>query len=266
MTTVKGAARQAHRSDAAEWGARAGLVARGLLWTTVGILALQVAFGDSARADQGGALQALREKPFGQVLLVLLAASFAAHAAFRLLEGTVGRRDEDDDNKRLLKRAWSLCRVVVYGALAYSTVRFLLEGSKDEDASGKTAAFMELPAGRWLVGVLGTGLVIGGVAQAVRGFRHDFTKRLNMPGGRMRQVVKRSGAAGLAGRGLVYVLLGSFLVEAAVTFDPEKAKGLDEGLKTLADQPFGTVLLLIATAGLLAFGVWSFLEARYRDI
>ena len=265
MTTVKSAARQAHTSDAAEWGARAGLVARGLLWMTVGILATQVALGRGGKADQGGALQALRDQPFGQLLLVVLALSFAAHACFRLLEGLVGRREEDDDRKKLLKRAWSLCRVVIYGALAWSTVRFLLEGGKDEDASGKTAAFMELPAGRTLVGLIGAGLVIAGIAQSVRGLRHDFTKKLAMPGGRMCTVVKRSGAAGLTGRGLVYVLLGSFLVQASVTFDADKAKGLDEGLKTLADQPYGTVLLLVFAAGLLAFALWSFLEARYRD-
>ncbi len=265
MTTVKSAARQAHKSDAAQWGARAGLVARGLLWMTVGILATRVALGQGAKADQGGALQALRDQPFGQLLLVVLALSFAAHACFRLLEGLVGRRDEESDRKKLLKRAWSLCRVVIYGLLAASTVRFLLEGSKDEDASGKTAAFMELPAGRTLVGLIGAGLVIGGIAQSVRGLRHDFTKKLTMPGGRMCLFVKRSGAAGLTGRGLVYILLGSFLVEASVTFDADKAKGLDEGLKTLADQPYGTVLLLVFAVGLLAFALWSFLEARYRD-
>jgi len=266
VTTVKQAARKAENSDAAEVGARAGLGARGLLWLVVGILAGQVALGGSAKADRGGALQALREQPFGKLLLVVLAASFAAHAAFRLLEGTVGRRDEDDDRKRMLKRAWSLCRVVIYGFFAVSTVKFLFSGGGSGDAKGATSRFMELPAGRTLVGVVGAGVVIGGLVQAVRGFREDFTSKLDMPSGTMGTVVKRVGAAGLIGRGLVYALIGSFLVEAAVTFDPNKAKGLDQALKTLADQPFGTALLLVAVAGLLSFAAWSFLEARYRDI
>lgn len=266
MTTVKQAARKAEDSDAAEWGARSGLVARGILWTVVGILAAQVALGHGGRADRGGALQALKDQPFGQLLLVVLAAAFAAHAIYRLLEGTVGRREEEPGRKRMLKRAWSLCRVVIYGFFAYTTVHFLFSGGSNEDASKSTARVLELPSGRIVVGVVGAGVVIGGIVQAVRGFKQDFTKKLAMPGGRMCTVVKRFGAAGLIGRGLVYALLGSFLVEAAVRVDSKKAKGLDQALKTVAEQPFGTVLLLVAVAGLLCFGIWSFLEARYRKV
>lgn len=269
MTTtedVKGAAREAEGSQAAEWGARAGVVARGLLWLVVGLLAANVALGGESKADKNGALAALRDQPFGKALLVVLAAAFAAHALFRLLEGTVGRRDEEDDRKRLLKRAWSLCRVGVYGFFAYSTVRFLVSsGGSSEDAKKPTARVMELPAGRWLVAAVGAGIVIGGLVMAVRGLRQDFTDKLDMPSGRMRRVVEVAGTAGLAGRGLVYALVGSFLVQAAATFDPDKAKGLDASLKALAGQPFGTFLLLLAVVALLAFALWSFLEARYRS-
>jgi hypothetical protein len=266
VTDVKQAARRAEDSEAAEWGARSGLVARGLLWFVVAVLAAQVAAGGNERADRGGALQALKDQPLGTVLLVALAVAFAAHAVYRLLEGTVGRREEHDDRKRLLKRAWSLCRVVVYGSFAVSTVTFLVTGSSREDASKPTARVMELPAGRLLVLLLGVAVVVSGLVQAVRGVREDFTKKLDMPSGWQATAVKRVGAAGLLGRGLVYVLLGSFLVQAAVAFDPDKAKGLDDSLKSLAHQPFGTVLLLLAVACLLSFALWSFVEARYRRV
>lgn len=264
---LKHAARKAEDSTAAEWGARAGLVARGLLWLVVGVLATNVALGGGGRADKQGALAAIRDQPFGKLLLVVLAVAFAAHAVFRLLEGTVGRRDEQDDRKRMLKRAWSLCRVVVYGFFAYSTARFLAAGGGGgggDNAKKPTAQVMELPAGRWLVGLVGAGIVIAGLVMAVRAFKQDFTDKLRLPGGTARTVVERVGTAGLAGRGLVYALIGTFLVQAAVTYDPAKAKGLDEALKTLAGQPFGQVLLLAAAACLLAFAAWSFLEARYR--
>jgi hypothetical protein len=117
-----------------------------------------------------------------------------------------------------------------------------------------------------MVGVLGAGLVIGGLVQAGRGLREDFTKKLVMPSGWQRTAVQRVGTAGLVGRGLVYALIGSFLVQSSLTFDPDKAKGLDESLKTLARQPFGTALLLAAVVCLLSFAAWSFVEARYRRV
>lgn len=268
MTTVKQHARRAEQSDAASWGARAGFVSRGLLWATIGVLAMRVAGGSGEKADKQGALAALRDQPLGAVLLIALAAGFAAHALFRVLEGTVGRRDEDDGRKKALKRAWSWCRVVVYGFLAVSTVRFLMSGGSGggDEADKPTAQVMELPAGPWLVGLVGGGIVLAGLVMTVRGFKQDFPDDLRPPSGRARTVVERIGTAGLVGRGLVYALVGSFLVRAAVTFDPEEAKGLDASLRTLADQPFGTGLLLFAAACLLSFALWSFVQARYRDL
>jgi hypothetical protein len=266
VTAVKQAARRAEDSDAAEWGARSGLVARGLLWLVVAFLAAGVAAGGHERADRKGALQTLKDEPLGEAILVALAVAFAGHAVYRLLEGTVGRRDETDDRKRLLKRLLSLSRVAVYGFFAVSTVTFLVTGGSGESASKPTARVMELPGGRVVVGLVGAAIVVGGLVQAVRGLRQDFTKKLRMPAGRMRTVVKVAGAAGLVGRGLVYALVGSFLVSAAASFDPHKAKGLDESLKTLARQPFGTGLLLAAVVCLASFAVWSFVEAAYRRV
>jgi hypothetical protein len=74
------------------------------------------------------------------------------------------------------------------------------------------------------------------------------------------------GTTGLVGRGFVFALIGGFLLDAAYRFDPDKAKGLDDSLKTLAEQPFGTVLLFASALGLLAFALWSFIEGRYRKL
>jgi hypothetical protein len=219
--TLKRTARKAEDSTVAAWGARAGLVARGVLWLVVGVLAVEVALGGHAKADRKGALETLRDQPLGQLLLIVLAAAFAAHACFRLLEGTVGHRDEKDDGRRRLKRAWSLCRVVVYGSLCASTLRFLVgEGGSSEDARKPAQDVMSLPAGRWLVGLAGVGLIVGGIVQGVRGVRQDFTGKLRLPRGGMRKAVEIVGAAGLAGRGLVYALIGWFLADAALSYDP----------------------------------------------
>jgi hypothetical protein len=256
--SARKAARRAHRSEAADWGARAGLVARGLLWLVVGLLAGNVALGGRDQADKDGALETLKGQPFGTVLLVVVALAFAAHAVFRVLNGAVGR-------DKWWQRLWQYGRSAVYLFLAGSTVKLLVSGSGKENAAKPTATVMSWPGGRWLVGAVGIGIVAAGLVMAVRGIRQDFTENLDVPTGRMRGVVEKVGLAGLTGRGLVYALIGGFLIDAAAIFDPHEAKGLDASLKTLAREPYGSLLLWLAVAALLAFAVWSLFEARYRE-
>lgn len=257
MTTLSHTARRAKRSDAVQWGARSGLVARGLLWLVIGLLAGNVALGGHDQADKSGALETLKNQPLGVPLLVVVAVAFAAHAAFRLLDAAVGEEG--------WKRLWQLGRALVYGFLAVSTVRLLVSGPSQENAAKPTARVMSWPAGRWIVGAVGVGIVVAGIVMAVRGVRQDFSDKIDVPRKR-RALVERIGMAGLLGRGLVYALVGAFLVDAAVRFDPQKAKGLDAALKTVAHQPFGAALLWVAVACLLAFSLWSFCEAAYRKL
>jgi hypothetical protein len=122
--------------------------------------------------------------------------------------------------------------------------------------------------GRTLVFLVGAGIVIGGLAMVVRAFRQKFEDNLDM--GRMpgwlRSATSFIGTTGLASRGLVFILIGAFLVKAAVQFDPDNAKGLDASVKTVASQPYGRFLLFAGAVGLLAFALWSWIEARYRKI
>jgi Na+/H+ antiporter NhaD/arsenite permease-like protein len=265
---AKQAARRAHNSDAVEWLARLGLVARGVIWLTVGLLAAQVARGDTERADKNGALEAIKDKPFGELLLVVLAVGFLGYAAWRLLEGAVGNRDESDDRKRWAKRLGSLFRGAIYLFLAGSTAKFLVRGGSDDKTQPLTARIMAATGGRTVVLLIGAGLVVGGLAMAYRGLRQKFEDlvELDRMPDPLKAVTRVVGTSGLVSRGLVFALIGGFLIDAAVTFDPDKAKGLDATLKTVAHQPFGRVVLFVGAVGLLAFALWSWIEARYRKL
>jgi hypothetical protein len=262
------AAKKAQNSDAVEWLARLGLVSRGVIWLTVGVLAAQVAMGSAKRADKNGALATLKDKPFGELLLVVLVVGFVGYAAWRLLEGSVGHRDEDDDRKRWAKRLASLFRGVVYLFLAGSTAKFLLSGGGNDKTKPLTARVMSHTGGRTLVLLIGAGLVVGGLAMAFRGVRQKFEDLVDegkMPDW-LTTVTHVVGTVGLVCRGLVFALVGWFLIDAAVRFEPDKAKGLDASLKTVAHQPFGRIALFAGAVGLLAFALWSWIEAAYRKL
>jgi hypothetical protein len=264
---TKEAAEQAADSKPVEWLARLGLVARGVIWMTIGLLALQIALGGGGEADRKGALRAIAAKPFGHGLLIALILGFCGYAVWRLVEAAGGHRDEEGA-KRWVKRLASAGRGLLYASFAYSTISFLSSpGSQGGDnTKPMTVRVMSHSGGRWLVGAVGLAVLIGGLVIAVRGVRAKFLKKLRPLSGAMRTAARVLGRVGLVGRGLVVALVGWFLLHAALAFDPNSAKGLDQSLKTLAGQPYGPFLLGAAALGLVSYGLWSFIEARYRKV
>ena len=270
MGEAKEAAREAERSTTVELLGRFGLVCRGVIWLVMGLLALRIASSgdEGTTADRNGALRAIAEQPLGKPLLVALAVGFIGYAIWRLLEGLVGHRDVEAGRKRWGKKATSFFRVALYSGFAFSTIRFLIEGSSSDKTQPLTARVMAATGGRTLVFLVGAVVAGAGVTIAVRAFRQKFADKLDC--GRMPDwlegLTRVLGTTGLVSRGVVFTLIGLFLMDAARTFDPQKAKGFDATLKTIAHETYGRGLLFTAGCGLVAFAVWSFLEARYRKI
>lgn len=267
---VRDAAERAEEHPVVERLARAGLAARTVVWTLVGLLALRLAFGGSEQADQSGALRELAERPLGTVLLAGMSLGFLTYSAYRFLCGAVGHRSQPSGVKRWLHRVKSAGEGAVYVGAAISCARVVLGDRPDseEQTASVTATVMGLPGGRTLVGLAGATAVVVAVVLLVRACRHDHEERLEterMP----RRLVRPAlwlGTAGLGGRSVAIALVGGFLVNAALRFDPDEAKGLDATLQTLREQPFGPYLLLLAALGLLSYGLWSLVETLYRDV
>ncbi len=262
-------ARRASDSGAARLLARSGLAARGIIWILIGWVAISVALGHSShQADQQGALQMLAGEPFGLVLLWLLGIGFAAYALWRLSEAAYGVTGEGTGAGPRLK---SLARAVVYAFFAYLTFEIIAghhsnQTRKEQDLS---ATIMHDGAwGRWLVGLAGAIIVVVGIVLIIEGIRRKFLRYLQTAqmSPRTRRIVERLGMVGTAARGVVIGLAGILVIDAAVSFKPSKAGGLDKALLTLRNQPFGEVLLIIAALGLITFGVYGLCEARWRKV
>ncbi|MEV4189996.1 DUF1206 domain-containing protein [Streptomyces toxytricini] len=264
-------ARGAANSSAVGIAARWGLAARGVLYVLVGLIALRIAFGDSGgQADRGGALAVLSAQPLGSVLLWALGAGLVGMAVWRLSEALFGAAGEGGHKAR--KRLASAARCVFYAFVAYSVLTFAAgesgSGSGDQQSKDVTARALDLTGGRWLVGFAGAGIVVAGVWIAGRAALRKYHKHLKL--GAMSRKERRftdvTGVVGGVARGVVFVVVGVFVTRAALTYEPNEAKGLDDALRSFAEMPTGPWLLALVAAGLAFFGLFSFAMARWRRV
>ena len=265
-TAVRGA-----NHPVVEAAARWGLAARGVIYLLVGVLALQISFGEGGeQADRGGALQELARQPLGEALVWAVGVGLAGMALWRLSEVLVG--SAGPDGRKATKRLSAAARFVLYAAIAFSVLAFAAgeqgSGSSDRQSRGVTAMALGMPGGQWLVGAAGLALTGAGAWIAVRAVMRKYRKHL-MTGAmsaRTRRIVDLLGICGGASRGIVFAAAGAYAVRAAVKFDPDEAKGLDDTLRALADTSAGPLLLSAVAAGLGLFGLFSFAMARWRKV
>jgi hypothetical protein len=250
--------------------ARAGFVARGVIYGVIGILAVKLAIGAGGKTtSQGGALKTIAQQPFGEVLLVLVAIGLAGYSLWRLTRAFLGHGPEDTDSG--FERLAAFGSGVAY-ALIFAIAVEILIGSGASSSSGSpkhpTAGVLGWPAGTWIVGLAGAALCGIAVYQGYRGITNDFLDDSKTE--EMSPVVRKwitwIGTFGHLARMVVFGLIGIFVIKAALDYNPNKAVGLDGALATLANHSYGSYLLGIVAAGLVAFAVYSLSDARYRRI
>jgi Domain of Unknown Function (DUF1206) len=258
------------------WLARGGLLAKGVSYGLVAVLAIGVAAGTGGETtSRQGALAALAQETWGKVVLVVLAAGFAAYALWRFIQAFAEREDSDDDKAKLKKwgkRAGYVGRGLIYASLTFTTVKLIVDAGQQQSQNTKaqqtTATLLDWPAGRWLVGAGGLCIVGAGLWNAYRGVAKKFEDKWRT--GEMSKAQRRwGGRAGIAGhlaRGVVFTLIGIFIIKAALEYDPNEAIGIDGALQKLADAAYGPYLLGLTAAGLLCYGLYCLVDARYRDV
>jgi hypothetical protein len=258
------------RTTAFEALARAGFVARGVIYGVIGILAVKLAVGAGGKTtNQSGALRTIAHQPFGKVLLTLVAIGLAGYSLWRLTRALLGHGPEDTDSG--FERLAAFGSGVAYGLICAIAVEILLGSGASSGSAGPkhpTAGVLGWTAGTWIVGLAGA--VLCGVAayQGYRGISKDFlddSKTEEMSLG-VRKWITWIGTFGHLARMVVFGLVGIFLIKAAVDYNPDKAVGLDGALAKLANHAYGSFLLGIVAAGLVAFAVYSLSDARYRRI
>ncbi|TQS46481.1 DUF1206 domain-containing protein [Cryptosporangium phraense] len=259
-------ARRAARNDWITRIGRVGLVAYGVVNLLIAFLAIQVATGDSGeQANKNGALQEVAEKPFGPALLWIIAVALIGLAIWQFAEAIWGHSSAG--KRRLKKRVISAGEGVLFAFLAFNAIKFAMgSGKTGSKTQSFTAKLLGEPFGQVLVGIVGVAIIVGAAFVIWHGFKKKFREDLDLThaDAKARTAAERFGQVGYMGIGAAYAVVGALVVAAAVSYDPDKASGLDGAMKTIASQPFGSVLLWLVALGFVCYGVYCFFDARYR--
>lgn len=252
--------------------ARFGYAAKGVVYILIGSLAALGAFhiGGNGPTDSRGALKQIVGQPYGRVMLGVIAAGLAGYALWRVTQALRDTEEKGTSWKGLAVRTGYACIGAVYVGLSFSAVRLILghDAGPDGDETTKswTAFALMFPLGQLLVGLAGLGVIGFGLWQCYKAFTAKFRrkwKRHEMSE-HARTLATRAGQIGLVARAIVLIIVGLFLIQAAWLARAEEARGLGGALRTLEQQPYGPYVLGAVALGLVVYGLYMFVEARYR--
>lgn len=251
--------------------ARFGYASKGVVYATVGLLALALASGRGGQAtDSQGALRRLEDLPLGSVLIWPLALGLLGYALWQLLRAVLDPEQLGTEPRALAKRAGYLLSSLLNFALVWFAVRLAGEGRATGGEGGQAAAreVLSLPAGQLWLGLAGLALLGVGAAQIAEAVRGKFMRRIALRDAAAQHAgtVRRVGQLGLIARGLTFGAVGAFLLAAAFEDEARRVRDTSGILTWLRDQPAGEVLLALIALGTFCYGLWCFVQARYRRI
>jgi hypothetical protein len=267
----------AHNAATSQWVtmlARLGYAMKGVVYLVIGILAVELAAGKGGAAtDQRGAIHVIYDQPFGRFLLVVVAIGLIAFTLWCFIQALLDTEGKGKKAKGILARVGYAAIGVSYGLLAIGTIQLVAgtgNGGQSSSTSAQNWTGIVLKYGIGVALMVLIGLIVLGIAFYLfyRAYSANFQQKLSLQGmsAQVRKGLILLGRLGYAALGVVFCIVGFFLIIAALQHNPNDAKGLDSALQVLLQQPFGAVLLGIVALGLIAYGAYSFVEARYRRI
>ncbi|HEY7810118.1 MAG TPA: DUF1206 domain-containing protein [Allosphingosinicella sp.] len=239
---------------------RVGFASRGIMYLTIGYLALK-----SGRTEDGAGALAVLSSGSGEILLYLMALGFAAYGFWRISEAFVDSEGHGSDAKGKAVRAGGAVSGLIHFGLCFLALKLASGsggggGGGGDSAQSGAATALDLPLGGALLMIAAAGLLLTGLFQLVKAAKGGFLRQLD-PQAAKQTWVKWLGRLGYAARGVVFVTMGWFLFQAAVEADAGEAGGMAAALDSFPDT-----LAMAVALGLLLFGLFSFVEARFRRI
>jgi hypothetical protein len=249
---------------------RVGYAAKGIIYLLIGTLALRLAIGNGgALTDSSGALRTIVQQPFGRALLAIVGVGILAYAGWEIAQGTADWKRQGTRAGALMSRGLTILKGAIYGLVGVQAVRMLMGGPSDsQDADDYARTAMEFPFGGLLLIGVGLGVVAYGISQVVDAWKGDVADDLDSSQLRSEGSgwLLHVGRAGIGARGIILILVGGALARAGFDERPSEASSMPEALSTLLSQPYGQWLLASIALGLMCFGLFQLLHARYARL
>jgi hypothetical protein len=249
---------------------RLGYAAKGLIYLLTGVLALRLAVGMGGRiTDASGVLRTFVRQPFGWILLSAIAVGILAYAAWQITEAIADTRHKGGGARGWLDRSLTIVKGAAYGTIGVEALQLVLtRHSESQGADDYAREAMQVPFGAAFLVLVGIGIAWYGLSQIWMAWQSRFDDDLDQ------QRLRRDGLgwllgvgrAGVGARGVILVVMGTALLRAGFDRSPSKASGMAESLWTLVSQPFGQWLLAATAVGLICFGCFQLLHARYAKL
>lgn len=254
------------------WMGHIGYIAEGVVYILMGALALAAALKPNQEPNSyKGALSKLDAAPFGEALLALLAAGLLAFVLWEVILAALDPEHSAQRHslRRRLVRLGHLCNGALHSVLAFEAVWRLLGFGRGDDHGRTqaqwTARAMQLPLGRWAVAGTGVGIFVFGLYQWYRAATHNKIERVDLSRSRIKPLISALGCVGLLARGVLFAVIGWFLIDAAHRADTAQATGIAGALAALKHQQLGPWVLAAVGIGIIAYGLFTVLKEPYRD-
>ncbi len=265
-------AKQAAANPWVERLERLGYVVRGVIYIIIGVLAFQLAIGaGGATATPTSAIALIGRQPQGKFLLFIVALGLAGYSLWGLVRAILDPLRRGSDTKGLIERAGFLGSGVTYGLLLIPTVATLLNKPRPATAGatpGMLATLTNGPYGKWLYVAFGLFWVAVGIGQLLVAYHARFTRDLNrskMSASEIEAAIWL-GKLGYAARGVIFGLIGVIIIRTTLTAGAKQTPGFDAALAALAHAQYGELLLGAVAIGLILFGAYSVLCAKWNKL
>ena len=247
---------------------RLGYLAKGIIYSLIGVLALRAAFGlrGGRLTDPSGVLRTLLSQPFGRQVLAILGIAIVGYAAYYIFEALADLKRRGSGARGLTDRALTIIKAAVYGAIGIQALLVVFADRRPLDRTEQGAgAVMQLPLGRVLLFAIGIGVVFYGISELKRAWRGGVDEDINVS--RVRREAPwllPLGRFGTAARSAILILMGATFARSGWRARAADADGYREALRTIAS--FDPWLLTAIGAGLLCFGLYQLCHARYARL